>query len=130
MRIGVPISACILCMAAWFAPWGIEMAAGEPSKPCLDLASRFANTPQGMDVVSLARLGNCISVEIEARLGGTEPSAAPPAEAPPPAAPEANPSPPSAAQPEPSSPPVRQRFTWPPPAPWIDNWPPQASWDK
>jgi hypothetical protein len=151
MRIGgVHRGACTLCMAAWFALWGVGTAAGEPSKPCLDLASRFANAPQGLDVISLAKLGNCVSTELEARLGGIEPTAAPPAaplppaappaaifppvappvETAPPAAPQTTPPSPPASQQEPSSSVARPRFTWPPPAPWVDNWPPQAPWDK
>jgi hypothetical protein len=150
MRIGVHVGACTLCMAAWFALWGVGTAAGEPPRPCLDLALRFANAPQGLDVISLAKLGNCVSTELEARLGGTEPTAArpaelappaarpaeisppaaPPAEIAPPAAPQTTPPPSPVYQQEPSSPAARPRFAWPPPAPWIDNWPPQAPWDK
>lgn len=130
MSIGVRLGACTILTAAWLACWGADVATAEPSKPCLDLALRFATAPEQLDIKSLARLGNCATTEIEARLGGTESSAVPGVEASPSATPPANPSPPPAPPAGSSPQPRTLPGIWPPPAPWTEGWPAQSPWDK
>lgn len=98
--------------------WGAAPVAvgAQPSPECRDLAARFADSPDALDVGALAELMSCVSTEIMYRTGGTaQPPAPPPVEVAPP--------PPPSSPPPPPPPPSSFREAWPPSAPWGSPWP-------
>jgi hypothetical protein len=118
-RLGICSAVVILCLG----PWRIGLAEAEPSDACRDLANRFSEASEELDLNSLASLIICVTAEIQERapVASNSPQPVPPQEAAPP--------PPAPA--EQVSPPQRQDWgAWPSPAPWA-VYPPQSSpWDR
>ena len=120
-RFGICSSIVFFCLAFWM----VGLANAEMSDVCRDLAARFADPSQQLDLNSLASLLACVTTELQDRVVAAPIPPQPVRQVAPP------PPPPPPAPEQQTPPPPRQEWgAWPSPAPW-GVYPPQSSpWDK
>jgi hypothetical protein len=117
-RLGICSAVVILCLGSW----GVGLADAEPSDACRDLANRFSEASEDLDLISLTSLITCVTTEIQERLpvANSTPQPVPQEAVPPPPAPAQQ-----------TLLPSRQDWgAWPSPAPWSVSPPQSSPWDK
>jgi hypothetical protein len=122
MRTVVRLGICSAIVILWLASWRVDIASGESSEACRNLATQFAEASEELDLSSLASLITCVTTEIQQRLpvANNTPQPVPQEAAPPPPAPAQQ-----------ISSPQRQDYgAWPSPAPWSVNPPQSSPWDR